>query len=190
MLRAELKLSLREAAKRTGLAKETLSDLERGRRHPNDVTLAKIAEGYGISVGELFDLDEEQRSAEMAEEIDAQNKRAIRRAERLRKYLDLSRRFITFMQRDMGKNPRTALVESVAELADRMAESGIDTYMDLAPGESVSEEVALEQCEAAVKELMATTLRLIEAQEAREKDASKRGELRQLRHSLASRQVA
>jgi transcriptional regulator with XRE-family HTH domain len=59
LLRAERKLSLRQAAKLTGLAKETLSDLERGRRHPNDVTLAKIAEGYGISVEELFDLEDE-----------------------------------------------------------------------------------------------------------------------------------
>src|SRR4051812_28557184 len=59
LLRAEQKLSLRQAAKITGLAKETLSDLERGRRHPNDVTLAKVAEGYGISVEELFDLEVE-----------------------------------------------------------------------------------------------------------------------------------
>jgi transcriptional regulator with XRE-family HTH domain len=64
LLRAERQLSLRQAAKLTGLAKETLSDLERGRRHPNDVTLAKVAEGYGISVEELFDLEEEHQAEE------------------------------------------------------------------------------------------------------------------------------
>ena len=59
LLRAKRKLSLRQAAKITGLAKETLGDIERGKRHPNDVTLAKIAEGYGISLEELLDLERE-----------------------------------------------------------------------------------------------------------------------------------
>ena len=59
LIRAQRKLSLRQAAKLAGLAKETLGDLERGKRHPSDVTLAKLAEIYEISLQELFDLEEE-----------------------------------------------------------------------------------------------------------------------------------
>jgi transcriptional regulator with XRE-family HTH domain len=47
VLRAERGLTLREAASLTGVAKETISDIERGLRHPHDPTLAKIAKGYG-----------------------------------------------------------------------------------------------------------------------------------------------
>jgi transcriptional regulator with XRE-family HTH domain len=58
VLRAERGLTLREAASLTGVAKETISDIERGLRHPHDPTVAKIAKGYGVPVEELF---EEQR---------------------------------------------------------------------------------------------------------------------------------
>jgi transcriptional regulator with XRE-family HTH domain len=58
VLRAERGLTLREAASLTGVAKETISDIERGLRHPHDPTVAKIAQGYGVPVEELF---EEQR---------------------------------------------------------------------------------------------------------------------------------
>jgi transcriptional regulator with XRE-family HTH domain len=55
VLRAERGLTLREAAALTGVTKETLSDLERGLRHPQDPTLAKIARGYGIPFEELLE---------------------------------------------------------------------------------------------------------------------------------------
>jgi transcriptional regulator with XRE-family HTH domain len=54
VLRAERGLTLREAASLTGVAKETISDIERGLRHPHDPTLAKIAQGYGVPVGDLL----------------------------------------------------------------------------------------------------------------------------------------
>ncbi len=54
MLRAERGLTLRDASRLTGVTQETLSDLERGRRHPHDVTLAKIANGYGVPVEDLI----------------------------------------------------------------------------------------------------------------------------------------
>jgi len=54
VLRAERGLTLRAAAKLTGVAKETLSALERGQRHPHDPTLAKIAKGYGVPVEDLL----------------------------------------------------------------------------------------------------------------------------------------
>ena len=55
VLRAERGLTLREAASLTGVAKETISDIERGLRHPHDPTLAKIAKGYGLPVEELLE---------------------------------------------------------------------------------------------------------------------------------------
>ncbi len=54
MLRAERGLTLRDAERLTGVDKDTLSKIERGRRHPHDVTLAKIAKGYGLPVEELL----------------------------------------------------------------------------------------------------------------------------------------
>src|SRR5215212_2520097 len=55
VLRAERGLTLREAASLTSVAKETISDIERGLRHPHDPTLAKIAKGYGVPVGDLLE---------------------------------------------------------------------------------------------------------------------------------------
>ena len=55
VLRAERGLTLRDAEQLTGVDKDTLSKIERGRRHPHDVTLAKIAEGYRVPVEELLE---------------------------------------------------------------------------------------------------------------------------------------
>src|ERR687889_514818 len=55
VLRAERGLTLREAAAKSGVAKETISDIERGLRHPHDPTLAKIAKGYSVPVEELLE---------------------------------------------------------------------------------------------------------------------------------------
>jgi transcriptional regulator with XRE-family HTH domain len=55
VLRAERGLTLRDAEHLTGVDKDTLSKLERGLRHPQDVTLAKIAKGYGVPVAELLE---------------------------------------------------------------------------------------------------------------------------------------
>src|SRR5215211_3866945 len=58
VLRAERGLTLEEAAKKTGVTRETLGLLERGRRHPVTPTLAKIAKGYGVPVTEILPLGE------------------------------------------------------------------------------------------------------------------------------------
>lgn len=54
VLRAERRLTLREVEARTGVAKETISDIERGVRHPQDRTLAKLADFYGVPVEDLL----------------------------------------------------------------------------------------------------------------------------------------
>jgi transcriptional regulator with XRE-family HTH domain len=55
VLRAERGLTLREAAQRTGVDKDTLSKLERGIRHPHDVTISRLAKGYDVLVEELLE---------------------------------------------------------------------------------------------------------------------------------------
>ena len=52
--RLERGLSLRGAAAKIGVTKETLSDLERARRHPHPPTLAKIARGYDVEISDLL----------------------------------------------------------------------------------------------------------------------------------------
>jgi transcriptional regulator with XRE-family HTH domain len=55
VLRARMGLSLTEAAARAGVTRDTLSDLEHGKRHPYMPTLTKIAGGYGVPVEELLE---------------------------------------------------------------------------------------------------------------------------------------
>lgn len=55
VLRAERGLSLTEAAERAGIQRQTLARLERGDRHPHDVTLAKLAHAYGVPVEDLLE---------------------------------------------------------------------------------------------------------------------------------------
>ncbi len=54
ILRAERAWPLRKAAAEIGITKETLSGLERGRQYPHDLTLSKIASGYGVPLEELI----------------------------------------------------------------------------------------------------------------------------------------
>jgi transcriptional regulator with XRE-family HTH domain len=55
VLRAQRGMTLVEAAEQAGVGRDTLSDLERGRRHPVMPTLAKIAQGYGVPVEDLLE---------------------------------------------------------------------------------------------------------------------------------------
>lgn len=54
VIRAERGLTLRDAQRRTGVDKDTLSKIERGARHPRDSTLAKLAKGYDVPVEQLM----------------------------------------------------------------------------------------------------------------------------------------
>jgi transcriptional regulator with XRE-family HTH domain len=55
VLRAERGLSLRQVEAGTGVAKETLSEIERGVRHPYDTTLGKLAKFYDVPVEGLLE---------------------------------------------------------------------------------------------------------------------------------------
>jgi transcriptional regulator with XRE-family HTH domain len=53
--RLEKGLTLREAAKVTGVDKATISAIERTKRKPFDVTLSRLAKGYGVSISQLVE---------------------------------------------------------------------------------------------------------------------------------------
>jgi transcriptional regulator with XRE-family HTH domain len=55
VLRAELGITLQQAEELTGVTRETLGALEHGQRGAYTSTLQKIAEGYGVTVGELLE---------------------------------------------------------------------------------------------------------------------------------------
>jgi len=65
-------LTLREAEQLTSVDKDTLSKIERGLRHPYDVTLSKLARGYGVPVEDLLEepvpLDEALQETRRPEE--------------------------------------------------------------------------------------------------------------------------
>ena len=55
VLRAERGLSVREVEAISGVAKETVSQIERGERHPLDRTLAKLARVYDVPLDDLLE---------------------------------------------------------------------------------------------------------------------------------------
>jgi transcriptional regulator with XRE-family HTH domain len=55
VLRAERGITLQEGEELTGVTRETLGALEHGQRGAYTNTLQKIAEGYGVTVGELLE---------------------------------------------------------------------------------------------------------------------------------------
>jgi transcriptional regulator with XRE-family HTH domain len=55
VLRAEGGLTISQAAERAGVTRETLRDLELGRRTAHEPTLAKIARAYGVPVADLIE---------------------------------------------------------------------------------------------------------------------------------------
>jgi transcriptional regulator with XRE-family HTH domain len=103
VLRAQQGLTLVEAAERIGIGRDTLSDLERGRRHPVMPTLAKIAQGYGVPVEELLEPVEEMAapkapsrpSPEPEEELEETEEE---RRERLRDYRELMERALSRLE--------------------------------------------------------------------------------------------
>lgn len=54
ILRAEKELTLRELAERSGISKDAISEIERGRRQPRVSTIMALAEGLGVDPQELL----------------------------------------------------------------------------------------------------------------------------------------
>jgi transcriptional regulator with XRE-family HTH domain len=91
LLRVRQGLTLVQAAEKTGVTRATLSDLERGNRHPVATTLVKIAEGYGIPVEELLEQEqplssgkaEASPSSESINETDEERREDLRDTQKL-----------------------------------------------------------------------------------------------------------
>ncbi len=105
VLRAERGLTVRQAAALTGVAKETISELERGARHPLDATLAKLARGYEVGLEELMDLEEAALSGKAEASSETGHAPAQRRdfsleeQERTRRYLRVVQLFASRMDK-------------------------------------------------------------------------------------------
>jgi transcriptional regulator with XRE-family HTH domain len=54
ILRVERGLTQEDVEHLSGISYVTISAIERGKRKPHDLTLAKLAEVYGISAGDLI----------------------------------------------------------------------------------------------------------------------------------------
>jgi transcriptional regulator with XRE-family HTH domain len=78
VLRAERGLTLRAAEELTGVARETIGEVERDLRKPHDLTLAKIAAGYGVPFESLLELEEVEASKAEAGESARQEEKSAR----------------------------------------------------------------------------------------------------------------
>jgi transcriptional regulator with XRE-family HTH domain len=103
VLRAERGLTLREAAAKSGVAKETISDIERGLRHPHDPTLAKIAKGYGVPVEELLEEPVPLvKAPQAAQDFLAQVPSAARRTEGLQRAAGILESYVRRWDAELG----------------------------------------------------------------------------------------
>ena len=108
LMRVERGLSLREAARRAGVVKETISDIERGHTHPYDVTLAKLAKAYEVPVGELLEpvpLGEAPREAGPPEKSEEE-----RRSGYLRSWRAFVHKLVRRWEQDPPKSSREIAV--------------------------------------------------------------------------------
>jgi transcriptional regulator with XRE-family HTH domain len=115
VLRAREGLTLIEAAGKIGIGRDTLSDLERGNRHPVMPTLAKIAEGYGVPVEDLLEepvpLDEASETG-----ADIARSEALRQWERGHKAIARAiADAFGFSVADLVEEPPASLVEAPRE---------------------------------------------------------------------------
>ncbi len=72
-LRAEKGLTMDALEERTGVSKRTISELERGMRAPQALTLAKIARALGVDLDEL--LEEESPKVQAPPPLDSSDER-------------------------------------------------------------------------------------------------------------------
>jgi transcriptional regulator with XRE-family HTH domain len=127
LMRVERGLSLREAARRAGVVKETISDIERGHTHPYDVTLAKLAKAYEVPVEDLLEpvpLGEAPREAGPEKQLTEEAGEERHPDDEV-----TQRRIYTGLAAE-----RAGLLESIAELWDGLLDRGehdVDTLRQI-----------------------------------------------------------
>jgi transcriptional regulator with XRE-family HTH domain len=124
LMRAERGLSLREAARRAGVVKETISDIERGHSHPYDVTLAKLAKVYDVPLEELLEEPALAGKAEVPEETGLAEEegegRSLALIRGLRAYFwDLRLRWL-----DPDHKPTPERIQDALDLLHHLREAG------------------------------------------------------------------
>ena len=60
VLRAEREISQQVLAEAVGVSRQTVNSIERGKFNPSVITALKMAEYFGVPVGEVFHLEEEK----------------------------------------------------------------------------------------------------------------------------------
>jgi len=167
VLRAERGLTLREAASLTGVAKETISDIARGLRHPHYTTIAKIAKGYGVPVDAL--LEEPVPLAEASEagptEAGAEEERRVipQSAANLKRYIKDMKELKELREAEMeelGKGvglPHGLLVQmALADigLRDSLKELGVLDFAEaVRAGREMAEPEAIPLCHELLRRL-------------------------------------
>ena len=61
VLRAEKEISQQVLADEVGISRQTVNSIERGKFNPSVVTALKMAEYFGVSVEDAFQLKEEEK---------------------------------------------------------------------------------------------------------------------------------
>jgi transcriptional regulator with XRE-family HTH domain len=129
VLRAERGLTVRQVAELSGVAKETISQVERGERHPYDRTLAKLAAAYGVPVAELLGepvpLVEASRGTGHPEQLEDEEERSFIRqsADSLKQHITKMKQLKELREAEMediesGVEPSDARVFQM-QLADK-----------------------------------------------------------------------
>jgi transcriptional regulator with XRE-family HTH domain len=107
VLRAERGLTLRQAAEQAGVRPGTLSELERGLHRPHDITLSRVANGYGIDVEDLLEEPALAGKAEAPREAGSANARQLFAEHQARaawqRAFDESRRFRSQAKMRLGE---------------------------------------------------------------------------------------
>jgi transcriptional regulator with XRE-family HTH domain len=107
VLRAERGLTLRQAAEQAGVRPGTLSELERGLHRPHDITLSRVAKGYGIDVEDLLEEPALAGKAEAPREAGSANARQLFAEHQARaawqRAFDESRRFRSQAKMRLGE---------------------------------------------------------------------------------------
>jgi len=126
VLRAERGLTVRQVAEISGVAKETISQVERGERHPYDRTLAKLAHAYGVPVEDLLEepalavgkaeAPEAGLSVDSTEEVITFDDAAVRAAIKAAKAGKLTKREASRAIADAVRGGPTDALEDAVEL--------------------------------------------------------------------------
>jgi transcriptional regulator with XRE-family HTH domain len=165
LMRAERGLSLREAARRAGMVKETISDIERGKTHPYDVTVARLAQAYEVPIEEL--LEEPALAGKAEAPADTGQPRRdpafYDQEERLRRYLRVSQLQATKQsklwagrveRRDFGEEEFRKGVDALLDLEEAFVQGvGTDLFAALREDQDAlpkAEREALDAAQASI----------------------------------------